>query len=190
MKDQEHIQILRKYFRENKFIPSFEEVAKLLGFRSKGSVANLFHRLIDEEYFTKQGHSFIPQDKFFTQKVYDSVKAGFPSPGDEENSHNIDLDTYLIPRPESTLMITVQGDSMIEAGIHPGDIVIVDKGVTAKAEDIVIAEIDREYTLKYLKKDKDGYFLRAGNTRYPDFYPREELRIFGTVIGVIRKYSK
>jgi len=101
----------------------------------------------------------VPQESFFTQKVYSSVKAGFPSPGDEENAHNIDLDTYLIPRPESTLMVKVQGDSMIEAGINTGDIVIVDKGMNAKVDDIVIAEIDKEYTLKYLKKDKTGYFL-------------------------------
>jgi len=56
-------------------------------------------------------------------------------------------------------MIKVQGDSMIEAGINTGDIVIVDKGMSAKVDDIVIAEIDKEYTLKYLKKDKQGYFL-------------------------------
>ena len=79
---------------------------------------------------------------------------------------------------------------MIDAGIHPGDIVIVDKGAVAKPEDIVVAEVDREYTLKYLKKDKNGYFLRAGNTKYPDFRAREELKIFGVVTGVVRKYKK
>gem|GEM_PF-2893511 len=80
MKDNQHIQTLRKFFREHKYVPSFDEVAKLLGFRSKGSVANLFRRLIEEDYLIKQGYSFIPQNKFFTQKVYESVKAGFPSP--------------------------------------------------------------------------------------------------------------
>ncbi len=67
---------------------------------------------------------------------------------------------------------------------------IVDKGMTAKTDDIVVAEMDREYTLKYLKKDKKGYFLRAGNEKYPDFHPREELKIFGVVTGVVRKYQK
>jgi hypothetical protein len=102
----------------------------------------------------KDKYSFVPQESFFTQKVYESVKAGFPSPWDEENAHNIDIDTYLISHPESTIMIKVSGDSMIEAGIHTGDIVIVDKGMNAKVDDIVVAEVDREFTLKYLKKDK------------------------------------
>ncbi len=77
---------------------------------------------------------------------------------------------------------------MIDAGIHPKDIVIVDKSKKPKLEDIVVAEIDREYTLKYLKKDAKGYFLRAGNDKYPDFHPKEELKIFGVVTGVVRKY--
>lgn len=190
MKDQQHIQVLRKYFRENKYIPSFEETAKMLGFRSKGSVANLFRRLVDEEYFIKQWHSFIPQDKFFTQKVYNSITAGFPSPWDEENAHNIDIDTYLIAHPDSTIMIKVQGDSMIDAGIFTGDIVVVDKGLNAKVDDIVVGEVDSEYTLKYLKKDARGYYLKAGNAKYPEFHPKEELKIFGVVVGVIRKYKK
>lgn len=87
-------------------------------------------------------------------------------------------------------MITVQWDSMIDAGIHAGDIVMVDKGMVAKTNDIVIAEIDGKYTLKHLKKDENGYFLRAGNKKYPDFHPREELKMFGVVTAVIRKYQK
>ena len=190
MKDKQHIQILRKYFREKKYIPSFEETAKMLGYRSKGSVTHLFRRLIDEGYFQRQGETFVPQEKFFTQKVYNSISAGFPSPGDEENAHNIDIDTYLIPHPESTIMIKVQGDSMIEAGIFSGDVVIVDKGLNGKVDDIVVGEVDGEYTLKYLKKDKNGYYLLAGNPKYPEFHPKEELKIFWVVVGVIRKYQK
>ena len=67
---------------------------------------------------------------------------------------------------------------MIEAGINTGDIVIVDKGQQGKIDDIVVAEVDREFTLKYLKRDKRGYYLLAGNIKYPPFYPREELKIF------------
>ena len=87
-------------------------------------------------------------------------------------------------------MIKVQGDSMIEAGINTGDIVIVDKGQQGKIDDIVVAEVDREFTLKYLKRDKRGYYLLAGNAKYPPFYPKEELKIFWVVTGVIRKYQK
>lgn len=87
-------------------------------------------------------------------------------------------------------MIRVSGDSMIDAGIHAGDIVVVDKGKHPKVDDIVVAEMDREFTLKYLKKNKRGHYLHSGNPKYPDFYPREELKIFGVVIGVVRKCQK
>ncbi len=190
MKDLQYIATLRKYFRKHKQLPNFEQIRELLGFRSKGSVTYLFRRLVEAGYFRKDKYSFVPQESFFTQKVFESVKAGFPSPWDEENAHNIDIDTYLISHPESTIMIKVSGDSMIEAGIHTGDIVIVDKGMNAKVDNIVVAEVDREFTLKYLKKDNKGYYLHAGNSKYPDFHPREELKIFGVVVGVIRKYQK
>ena len=190
MRDLQHIAILRKYFRKHKQLPNFEQIRELLGFKSKGSVSYLFRRLVEGGYFKKDKYSFIPQESFFTQKVYESVKAGFPSLGDEENAHNIDIDTYLIPRPESTIMIKVSWDSMIEGWINSGDIVIVDKGLNAKIDDIVVAEIDREFTLKYLKKDRRGHYLHAGNSKYPDFYPKEELKIFGVVVGVFRKYQK
>lgn len=190
MKDLQYIAILRKYFRKHKQLPNFEQIGELLGFRSKASVSYLFRRLVERGYFKKEKYLFVPQESFFTQKLYESVKAGFPSPWDEENAHNIDIDTYLIPRPESTIMIKVSGDSMVEAGINTGDIVIVDKGVHPKVDDIVVAELDREFTLKYLKKDSKGHYLHAGNSKYPDFHPREELKIFGVVIGVVRKYQK
>lgn len=190
MKDLHYIAILRKYFRRHKQLPNFEGMRELLGFKSKGSVTYLFRRLVEAGYFVKDKYLFVPQESFFTQKVYESVKAGFPSPWDEENAHNIDIDTFLIPHPESTIMIKVSGDSMIDAGIHTGDIVIVDKGIHAKVDDIVVAEVDREFTLKYLKKDKRGHYLHAGNSKYPDFYPKEELKVFGVVTGVVRKYAK
>ena len=190
MKDPQYIATLRKYFRKHKSLPNFDQIRDLLGFRSKGSVSYLFRRLVEAGYFKKERYSFVPQESFFTQKVYESVKAGFPSPWDEENAHNIDLDTYLIPRPESTIMIKVSWDSMIEAGINTGDIVIVERGMNPKVDDIVVAEIDHEFTLKYLKKDSKGSYLHAGNSKYPDFHPREELKIFGVVIGVVRKYKK
>lgn len=94
-----------------------------------------------------------------------------------------------MPHPTSTVMIRVQGDSMIDAGIFTGDIVIVDRGQRGKVNDIIVAEVDREYTLKYLKRDSKGYYLQAGNKKYPPIHPKEELKIFGVVIGVVRKYS-
>lgn len=80
MRDLQYIATLRKYFRKHKQLPSFEQIRELLGFRSKGSVSYLFRRLVEAEYFVKDKYTFVPQESFFTQRVYESVKAGFPSP--------------------------------------------------------------------------------------------------------------
>lgn len=78
---------------------------------------------------------------------------------------------------------------MQDAGILEGDIVIVHTSKKAKIWDIVIAIVDEEYTVKYLEKDTTGvYYLKPGNENYDDIYPEEEMKIFGVVVGVCRKY--
>src|ERR1700693_3413162 len=84
--------------------------------------------------------------------VLGSVAAGFPSPAEEELVDTLSLDDLLIQNREATFLLKVSGDSMTGAGILPGDMVIVDKGQTPKSGDIVIAEVDGAWTMKYLRK--------------------------------------
>lgn len=188
--DHAHLYALRQFYREYKYIPTVREAGELLGFSSPASATFLYRRLIDQGFLIKQGQSFIPRAPFLDQKIYDSVRAGFPSPATEEQAHDIDLESFLLPHPTTMIMVTVQGDSMIDAGIYEGDIAIIDKGKQAVVDDIVVAEVDGDYTLKFLNKDpKRGYFLKPGNKAYPDIYADDELKIFGVLTGVIRKYS-
>jgi len=92
-----------------------------------------------------------------------SVKAGFPSPADDFVETRLDLNEYLIDHPEATFFVRVSGDSMIRAGIHTGDILIVDRSLEPKNNDIVIAIIDGEFTVKRLKKYGDRVFLVPEN---------------------------
>jgi len=78
---------------------------------------------------------------------------------------------------------------MIDAGIHSGDIVIVEKGRQAKTGDIVLAQVDQDWTLKYFRREKKGVVLVAANPKYPKIYPKEELIIGGVVKAVIRRYG-
>jgi len=121
----------------------------------------------------------IPSDNSI--RVFESVQAGFPSPGTEENAHDITLDDYLIENPNTTILVKVSGDSMEGAGILEGDMVVVEKDTKGKVGDIVIAEVDGAYTLKFLANDMNGYYLKAGNKKYPPIRPEEELRLFGVV---------
>ena len=82
------------------------------------------------------------------------VTAGFPSPAEEELVDALSLDDYLIGNRQATFILKVSGDSMRDAGILPDDLVIVDRGLNPKNGDIVIAEVDGEWTMKYLKKNK------------------------------------
>jgi len=116
------------------------------------------------------------------------VEAGFPSPAEESLADNISLDDLLIQNREASFLIKVSGDSMTGAGIMPGDMVIVDRGLVAKSGDIVIAEVDGQWTMKYLRKRGEDVVLLPANPKYQPIRPKLELKIAGVVTAVVRKY--
>jgi len=119
------------------------------------------------------------------------VQAGFPSPADDHLEDTLDLNTHLIHHQEATFFVKAQGDSMIGAGIHQGDILIVDKSLTPKNGKIVIAVVDGEFTVKRLHKYKGNITLKAENPEFEDIKIRgtDELIIWGVVTSVIHQYD-
>ena len=117
-----------------------------------------------------------------------AVQAGFPSPAEEELRDIISLDEYLITRPDSSFLLTVSGDSMIGEGIKAGDLVIVERGREPKSGDVILAEVDGEWTMKYFRKQGKEIVLEAANPQYPPIRPKSELRVGGVITAVIRKY--
>jgi len=162
----------------------------LFGFRSKNAAYKLIGRLkeLGLVYSDSTGR-LLPGALKNSIKLLGSVTAGFPSPAEEELQDTMSLDEYLINNPNSTYLLKVEGDSMLDAGIQPGDLVLVDKNVTPKSGDIVIAQIDNEWTLKYFEKKGRAVYLRAANKKYPLIKPREELIIGGVVVANVRKYK-
>ncbi len=121
--------------------------------------------------------------------IYESITAWFAAPAEESSRYSVDLERYLLEHPITSILVSVKGDSMINAGISPWDIVVVDKAKIPKQDDIVIANIDHNYTLKYFKKDAQWrVYLKAANDNYMNIYPEEELNIFWVVVSLIRKY--
>ena len=98
------------------------------------------------------------------------------------------LDEYLIENKEATYLLEVKGDSMIDAGIHEGDLVIVERKGEPKDGDIVIADVDGGWTMKYFRKRGSTIYLEPANRKYKPIYPTESLNIAAIVKGVIRKY--
>ncbi len=116
------------------------------------------------------------------------IKAGSPTQEDAYNEDPISLDQYLVTNPGHTFLLRVSGDSMIDEGIHQGDLVILDKKREPKNNDIVAALIDDEWTLKYFHNKEGQVYLSAANRKYPPLHPRESLSIGGVVTSVIKKY--
>ncbi len=180
------------FYRENKIMPSYSEMMKLLGFKSKNAVAKVIDKLIDEGTLEKDSRGRLIVNASATGfKMLGYVEAGFPTPAEEALAESMNLDNYLIRNPEATFMLTVNGESMIEAGIHQGDLVLVERRTDAKDGDIVVAFIDGGYTVKYLRKRNGKIWLDPANADFEPIVPNEndELKIMAVVKAVIRKYK-
>lgn len=187
--DENYKKKIRDFYKSKSRMPSYSEIMKLLGFSSKGSVTNLVKRLESDGFLSKDSSGrLIPAKLHSPVKVLGLVEAGFPSPAEEELVDVMSLDEYLIENKESAYLLSVKGDSMIDAGIMPGDLVIIERTNNIKEGQIVVAEVDGEWTMKYLRKKNGKMYLEAANKNYKPIYPKEELKIDAVVRGVVRKY--
>jgi repressor LexA len=183
---EEKLKKLRSFYKKHHRLPSYQEMLKIFGVNSKNAVFRWIQKLIEENFLKKEGSKIVPAAKFFALPVLGLVKAGFPILA-EENRQYLSLDEYLIEDPNSTFLLRVSGDSLIGAGIFDGDLVIIERKRVANVGDIVLAQIDNEWTLKILRKIENRYYLESANKKYPAFFPKAELKIFGVVKAVVRK---
>ncbi|MGY3805309.1 LexA family protein [Pigmentibacter ruber] len=125
--------------------------------------------------------------KCYIPLVLSPVCAGFPSPATDYIDKKIDLNEYIVKHPEATFYVKCQGDSMLGAGIHPGDILVVDRSLTAANGNIVVAVVNGEFTVKKLVMREKNIFLVAENQNYLDLRITEgmEFEIWGVVTTVI-----
>ena len=192
-RDDLHLAKLRRYYQRYKALPSVSRIAEIVGLKSSGSTFQMLGRLIEEGFVQRTpDRRLAPGKRFFERQVVSSVKAGRPQEASQQAPESVSIDAYLVEHPSRTVLLTVKGDSMIDAGLMPGDTIIVVKGGPAKAGDIVVAIVDNEFTVKYLDFDKkrNAFFLRAGNIAYAPIRPKDELEIYGVVVGSFRKYKR
>ncbi len=186
---RKRVEAITGFYRERGRMPSFAETGQLAGLRSKNAVSKLVARLEKAGVLMRDERGrLIPGSMAHPLKVLGTVEAGFPSPAEEELSDTLSLDDLLIGNRQATFLLKVSGDSMSGAGILPGDMVIVDKGLAAKSGDIVIAEVDGAWTMKYLSKRGGDLRLLPANPAYKPIRPKNELKIAGVVTAVVRKY--
>ena len=124
-----------------------------------------------------------------TSPLFESVSAGFPSPATDYMENKLDLNEHLIKHPAATFIVKANGISMIEAGISSGDLLIVDRSLSPRNDNIVIASILGDLTVKKLQKKNQSFFLMSANKSYPSIEVKEEMECFiwGVVTYVIHK---
>jgi len=182
---------IETFLRENRRMPTYGEMMEVLGVRSKSVVHFWVGKLLAAGLLVKDAGGFLKPARTTTGlPLVGSVQAGLPSPAEEDLRDVISLDEYLVNRPDSSFLLSVQGDSMNGEGIKEGDLVIVERGREPKNGDIILAEVDGEWTMKYFRKEGKNVVLEAANPRYAPIHPRQELRIGGVITAVIRKYMR
>lgn len=179
--------MLKKHYRKNP-LPSIRQMATDLKFKYHNSVQHYLETLMFSGLVKKIDDFLYLDKKLFGLKIYDSrIPAGMPATA-EDSYEVFDFENYLRANDERTFMLRVSGDSMIDAGIYDGDLIVVDTKIQPTHGVIVVAIVDGGYTVKYLRKKGSRNYLRAANPKYKDIYPETEFKIVGVVTGSVRKF--
>lgn len=192
------LEYIREFQQKKGYSPSLADLAQAFEVKSKNAVAKVVNVLEKARKITKDPKGRIKiidrigealeSASSFSLPLFGPIAAGFAAPVEEQAEETITIENYLVRDKSSTFLLRVKGDSMIEAGIHEGDLVVVERGKEPRVGDIVVGILDGEFTLKRLIKEGGRFVLKAENSRYPRLYAREELQIAGVVRGTIRKY--
>lgn len=186
--DDKYLEKLRTHWKRHAAFPSMAKLCETLGLASTSSVFALVGRLVDAGYLERVEGRIAPTKKFFARPLMSPVRAGVPQQASQEEPDVLTIDDYLIDDPNRTSLHKVRGDSMRDAGILEGDLVIVEHHTPTKPGDIVVAWVDNELTVKTLALDPKGsYYLEPANTAYQPIVPRASLEVLGVVIGVVRR---
>ena len=184
---------IESFYKDEKRMPSYSEMMELFSLKSKNAIYKIVNKLVESGMVAKDHIGrLIPTDNFTeintSMPMLGYVTAGFPSSIEEELLDRIKLDDFLIRDKEQTYMLEVDRNCMIEAHIEKGDMLLVERANVAKDGQIVIAEVDGEFTLKYFRKSGNKFWLEPANKNYKPIYPVHSLNINAVLKAVIRKY--
>lgn len=189
--DRAYLARLQDYYARWRSLPAYGPLQAVLGMASRSAVAKVLHRLQAAGFLerTPDGR-WTPTGRFFERPHAEvPVPAGLPlAIADSGDTRSIDA--WLVRHPSRTVLIPITGDSMIEDGIHSGDVAVVERDTPARPGDRIIAVIDNEFTLKTLVVDHGEAVLQPANPAYPVLRPGDRLQVFGVVVGLIRHYRR
>jgi repressor LexA len=188
--DIEKLGQLRDYFANYRALPSYSYMQQLFNMRSKDTISKLISRLKLMGFLdVAPDKKLTPGRRFFERSLSNTtVQAGAFTASHVDGGDYITIDEHLVKKPSITELIPVVGDSMKDAGILDGDIVVVEKRPFANVGDIVVAIIDDKFTIKTLGKENGNYVLIPANKDFETIRPKELFSIYGVVAGQFRSY--
>jgi repressor LexA len=190
-RDERYLEKLRDYYKEHHVLPSFTRFSCLIGLRSSSSVVSAVSRMKASGYIdSTPEHHLQPGKKFFDRPRVKVVAHNSRQQHYEIYTDPGNIDEELVSNPSQTILVTVQDNAMVEAGILPGDVAVVEKGASAQPGNLVAVVIERELTIRILEEDANGLFLRAANLSFPKIQCQESLVVLGVVAGLFRKYYR
>jgi repressor LexA len=193
LSDRDYLGRLRDFYARNQYIPSLRDCADIFGFRAHTAARALLERLERDGALRRSpdGKAWLPDTAFFALPLLDApVRAGTPENVDIHGaSAQVDLSAFVVRNPSKTVCMRVRGESMCDAGIHDGDLAVVELNAQAVPGDFVYAFVDREFTLKELALEEGRYVLKPHNPDFPIIRPAQALEIFGVLTGIVRRYQ-
>lgn len=191
MNDENYLAALRTYWKAHQSFPAIARLCDVVGLSSTSSVFALISRLSEAGFLERKDGRIAPTRKFFGRPVLGYVRAGQPQAESQTPPEFLTIDDYLIDDPNRAALCHVRGDSMKDAGLLEGDIVIVERSAPTQPGDIVVAVVDGEMTVKFLRMTRHGqFYLEPANPAYQPIHPKGSLEIFGVVTGSIRKLRR
>ena len=205
-RQKEVLDFIRASIDQNKMPPTYREIGQALGIASTNGVADHVKALIKKGYLSRSGgkgaskarglmltekSAIIDEKSIVDVPLLGQVAAGVPIQAAEEYETTLRFDASLAASPRPLFALRVRGESMIDEGIHDGDIVIVRQQNTARDGNIVVALIEEEATVKYYFRERESIRLQPANSMMSPIYinPDDEACIQGVVIGVYRSYA-
>lgn len=181
--------LVKRFYFKRKRLPTYREMQELFGFASVNAVTYAINKWIEEGIFKKDEGKLIPSSQFFGLPLLGHIHAGSPSVEDTYLIDYLSLEDLYYINPVGKYALHVKGDSMQDAGILDGDLVILDKKREVKIGDVIAAYVDGEWTLKYYRKFAGKIALVPANKKYKTIFAKKSLELGGIVIKVIRDYK-
>jgi repressor LexA len=189
-KQKQVLKFIYEAIKANNIPPTVREIASHFDFSSTGTVRDYLKALVKKGYIkvtaNKSRAIELIRGALFSVPILGKVQAGLPNLAVEEIEGYLDLDS-LVFSDDSTFALRVRGDSMIEAGIMPDDLVLVKRQEVAQTGETVVALIEDEATVKNLRRRGKDYYLEPANSNYAPILMDQKVSIIGKVISVVRK---